>query len=309
MSAPASQARRPSVVASVVGSSRPISWINTAYPFAAAYLMSGGGVTATFVLGTIYFLVPYNLLMYGINDVFDYESDLRNPRKGGVEGIVLDRQMHRVTLWSAVLSNLPFLAALVWLAVAWPTWGGPAEISPVACLVTLAVSVFAVVAYSAPGLRFKERPVLDSLTSSTHFVSPAVVGLVYAGSSFSAPVLFTLAAFFLWGVASQAFGAVQDIEADREAGIGSIGTVFGASRTVLFAMGAYGVSALLMIGAGWPGVLAAVVPILYLVNIAPYRRLADADCERANAGWRRFLWLNIVSGFLITQLLIWIALR
>ncbi|MEP7763699.1 prenyltransferase [Sanguibacter sp. 25GB23B1] len=309
MNAETSQAHHPSVVASVIGSSRPISWINTAYPFAAAYLMSGGGVTATFVLGAIYFLVPYNLLMYGINDVFDYESDLRNPRKGGVEGIVLDRRMHRVTLWSAVLSNLPFLVALVWLAVAWPTWGGPDEISLAACLVTLAVSIFAVIAYSAPGLRFKERPVLDSLTSSTHFVSPAVVGLVYAGSSFSAPVLFTLAAFFLWGVASQAFGAVQDIEADREAGIGSIGTVFGASRTVRFAMAAYAVSALLMVGAGWPGVLAAVVPVLYLVNIAPFRRLTDADCERANAGWRRFLWLNIVSGFLVTQLLIWIALR
>lgn len=298
-----------SVVASVIGSSRPISWVNTAYPFAAAYLMSGGGISATFVVGTLYFLIPYNLLMYGINDVFDYESDLRNPRKGGVEGIVLDRRMHRVTLWSAVLSNLPFLVFFVAAAFAWPTFGGPEGISPAACLVTLAVSVFAVVAYSAPGLRFKERPVLDSLTSSTHFVSPAVVGLVYAGSSFSAPVVFTLAAFFLWGVASQAFGAVQDIEADREADIASIGTVFGASRTVLFAMAAYAASALLMIGAGWPGVLAAVVPVIYLVNIAPFRRLADADCERANAGWRRFLWLNMVSGFLVTQLLIWIALR
>jgi hypothetical protein len=78
---------------------------------------------------------------------------------------------------------------------------------------------------------------------------------------------------------------------------------------VLFAMAAYAASALLMIGAGWPGVLAAVVPVIYLVNIAPFRRLADADCERANAGWRRFLWLNMVSGFLVTQLLIWIALR
>ena len=154
-----------SVVASVIGSSRPISWVNTAYPFAAAYLMSGGGITATFVVGTLYFLVPYNLLMYGINDVFDYESDLRNPRKGGVEGIVLDRRMHRTTLWSAVLSNVPFLVFLVVAALAWPTLGGPSSVSPAACLVTLAVSVFAVVAYSAPGLRFKERPVLDSATS------------------------------------------------------------------------------------------------------------------------------------------------
>lgn len=27
----------------LVGASRPLSWVNTAYPFAAAYLMAGGG--------------------------------------------------------------------------------------------------------------------------------------------------------------------------------------------------------------------------------------------------------------------------
>src|SRR5690606_6648874 len=69
----------------LVGASRPISWVNTAYPFAAAYLVGGGRLDAVLLVGTLYFLVPYNLLMYGVNDVFDYESDLRNPRKGGVE--------------------------------------------------------------------------------------------------------------------------------------------------------------------------------------------------------------------------------
>ena len=69
--------------------SRPISWVNTAYPFAAAYLLAGGGIDWKFVVGTLFFLIPYNLLMYGVNDVFDYESDLRNPRKGGVEGALL----------------------------------------------------------------------------------------------------------------------------------------------------------------------------------------------------------------------------
>jgi 4-hydroxybenzoate polyprenyltransferase len=216
--------------------------------------------------------------------------------------VVLDRGLHRLTLWSAVLSTVPFLLFAVVAALV-------TDVDPLACLVSLAVSIAAVVAYSAPGLRFKERPVLDSLTSSTHFVSPAVVGLAYAGASPSAAVWVTLAAFFLWGVASQAFGAVQDIEADRAGGIASIATVFGAARTVRFAMACYLVSAALMLGAGWPGALAALVPLAYLVNIAGYRSLADADCESSNAGWRRFLWLNIVSGFLITQLLIWIALR
>lgn len=65
--------------------SRPLSWINTAYPFAAVYLLTTGRVDVALVVGTLFFLVPYNLAMYGINDVFDYESDLANPRKGGAE--------------------------------------------------------------------------------------------------------------------------------------------------------------------------------------------------------------------------------
>ena len=78
--------------------SRPLSWINTAYPFGAAWLLAGGDLGPTFWVGCLFFLIPYNLAMYGINDVFDYESDLRNPRKGGVEGDVLDRRVHRTVV-------------------------------------------------------------------------------------------------------------------------------------------------------------------------------------------------------------------
>src|SRR3712207_2425939 len=188
-------------------SSRPLSWVNTAYPFAAAYLLTAREVDLRLVLGTLFFLIPYNLAMYGINDVFDYESDLRNPRKGGVEGAMLDRSLHRATLWASAITTAPFLVALVLL-------GDPAS------WLVLAVSMFAVIAYSAPGLRFKERPFLDSVTSSTHFVSPAVYGLVLAGAEFTPSLLALLAAFFLWGVASHAFGAVQDIVGDRGARLG-----------------------------------------------------------------------------------------
>jgi 4-hydroxybenzoate polyprenyltransferase len=283
-------------VRQLLGASRPVSWVNTAYPFAAAALMAGGGLDATVVLGTLYFLVPYNLLMYGLNDVFDYESDLRNPRKGGIEGVVLSRRWHRLTVVAAVVSNVPFLAYLVAVGTA-------------ASTAVLAVSVLAVVAYSAPGLRFKERPLLDSATSSTHFVSPAVFGLVLAGGEPSRAAVAALAGFFLWGMASQAFGAVQDVEADRAAGIASVATWLGAARTVRLAMGLYGAGGVVAALAGWPGGLAGLLVLPYLASIAPYRSLTDAECERAHAGWQRFLWLNFVTGFLVTQLLIWVALR
>lgn len=254
--------------AHVLASSRPLSCVNTAYPFAVAYLLAGGRVDLAWVVGTLWCLVPYNLLMYGVNDVFDYESDIRNPRKGGAEGVVLDRALHRATLWSVVVSNLPFVVALVLLGDLRST-------------LVLAVSVFALVAYSAPELRFKERPFLDSLTSSTHFVSPAVLGIALAGGTFDPVILAALAGFFAWGVGSHAFGAVQDIEADRAGGIASIGTVLGARRTTGFALLAYLVSGLLLLALPWPSTLAAALVLPYLANVVPYQRLEDAECERA----------------------------
>lgn len=273
--------------------SRPVSWVNTAYPFAAAYFLATGRLDWVFVVGTLFFLIPYNLAMYGINDVFDYESDLLNARKGGVEGAVLDRRHHRFILWAAVVSTLPFLVVLAWV--------GDALANTV-----LAVSIFAVVAYSAPGLRFKERPFLDSITSSTHFVSPAVYGLALAHAPFTGAIMAVLVAFFLWGVASHAFGAVQDIVPDREGSIASIGTVLGARFTVCFAFAAYACAGVLMLWTAVP--LAAVLAVPYLLNVAPYLRVTDATSATVNAAWKRFLWLNYLTGFLVTLTLIWLIL-
>jgi len=280
------------VIRQLLTASRPLSWINTAYPFALALLLLQRPVDVLLlVIGTIYFLVPYNLAMYGINDVFDYESDLRNPRKGGVEGAVLDPRFHRPVLVAVAGTNVPFLVALVLL-------GGPAS------WVVLAISVFAVVAYSAKGLRFKERPVLDSITSSTHFVSPAVYAVALAGRAPDARTVLLLGAFLCWGMASHAFGAVQDIPADREAGIGSVATAVGARRTVVGAFALYAAAGVLAALSGWPTALAAVVALPYLAMCAPFLRIDDAHAEGANRGWRRFLVINYGAGFLVTMLAI-----
>lgn len=287
-------------VRELLAASRPYSWINTAYPFAAGYLMvTSGRVDAALVIGTVFFLVPYNLLMYGVNDVFDYASDLRNPRKGGIEGGLADPAVaavvHRRILLACAVVCTPFVVALLLLGDAAATW-------------TLVVVLFAVVAYSAPGLRFKERPVLDSFTSAMHFVGPLLYALVLAGADLSSITVWpVLAAFVAWGMASHAFGAVQDVRADREGGIASVATVLGAHATVVGATFGYLASSAFLLLLPWPGVLASVLPLLYAANTARFWSVRDEDCERANLGWRRFLVLNLPVGALVTLLLIWVA--
>lgn len=283
------------VIGQVVLSSRPISWINTAFPFAAAYLLTTGSVDALLIVGTLFFLVPYNLLMYGVNDVFDYESDLRNPRKGGSEGALLEPRLHRAVVWTGVVTAAPLIVAMLWLGGTGHPWSWA----------VLAVSLFAVFAYSVPGLRFKEVPVLDSITSSTHFVSPAVYGLAVAGAVPTLQLVAVVAAFFCWGMASHAFGAVQDVVPDREAGIASIATAFGARATVRIALGLWITAGVLMLATAWPGPLAALLVLPYIVTAWPYRSVSDAESGTANRGWRRFIALNYAVGFLVTMLLIW----
>lgn len=269
-------------------SSRPLSWINTAFPFAAGYLYFTETVDIFLLIGTLFFLIPYNLLMYGINDVYDYESDLKNPRKGGVEGAIVPKKFHALILSWSYLLPVPFVIALC-------------VINPSATGVLLAV-LFFVIAYSAKGLRFKELPFLDSITSSLHFVGPLIYALSVVGWPAQAwPAVIT---FFLWGIASQSLGAIQDVSADKAAGIRSIATVIGARSTAIFSYVAYFIACLLMLyQGGWAASAVALVGGAYLVNIVPVLKQPN-ESSLARRAWKRFLWINYCAGAVVTIILL-----
>ena len=269
--------------------SRPISWVNTAYPFAVGYIVASHSIDLVFLVGTIFFLVPYNLALYGINDVFDYESDMRNPRKGGVEGAVTPQNFHGTILWASALTSLPFILFL--------TVNGSLTSN-----ITLFFVIFFLIADSIKGLRFKEIPVLDSITSSFHFVGP----LIYALSLSSFPNDFWpyVIAFFAWGMASHALGAVQDIIPDREADLHSIATVFGAANTMRFAGLLYFFASCIVATQGKHSFVVGILGLLYFLNVLPYIKLNTKQSAKANVAWKRFLKLNYVAGMIITLLLL-----
>lgn len=272
-------------------SSRPISWINTAFPFAVAYYLSTDQVDINLIVGTLFFLIPYNLLMYGVNDVFDYESDLRNPRKGGIEGALLHPRYHQRTLLAAFALAAPFVFYLLLV--------GSLESNAWLMLV-----LFSVIAYSIKGLRFKEIPFLDSITSALHFVGPMWFGLALAGAAIDQTILLISASFFLWGMASHAFGAVQDIKADKAASIGSIATMIGARPTVALAMLMYLAAGVMALYLPDRFSQAAIAAIPYLIVVGRELSITDENCERANRGWKWFIYLNFFAGAIVSALII-----
>ncbi len=101
-------------------------------------------------------------------------------------------------------------------------------------------------------------------------------------------------------MASHAFGAVQDVIADREAGISSIATVFGARPTVWIAAILYTLAGVFMLLTPWPLQLTAIIAPAYLAAVLPFVTVSDDTAFRANKGWRWFLALNFFSGAVVT---------
>ena len=278
----------------VLVASRPFWWINTSAPFFAGYLVATSSFSINLIIGTFYFLFPYNLFMYGVNDIFDYESDIKNPSKTGIDGSVLAKSKHpKLWFWVAI-TNLPFwIYFLLSGSCGANTW--------------LIVIIFMALAYSVKYLRFKEIPLLDSFTSAFHYTSPFLYGIFYGGGQeWYLPAYLT---FYIWVMSNHAFGAIQDITPDRQAGIGSVATVLGASKTIWLVLVGYTVSAVLpLVFYGWYGIIVSILlsPYVFLVAQTLPKRSNDlAPIFRTN--WKKFLYVNYLVGFLLSMYLIILA--
>ncbi len=264
--------------------SRPLFWFNTAVPVAWGWLLSGRRLDLPTVLLIAYFTFPYNLLLHGVNDRFDYESDLRNARKDSAEGALLVHPGNFRRLTRLMLAwNLPALPLLLALR------------SPAAALAFAALLALSV-AYSAPP-RLKGRPGLDSLANVLYAGSLLVSALAHR----VAPTPWAaVGAFALWAIASHAFTAIQDLPADRAAGIRTVAVALGATPTALLALALYlaGAATLRAVPA------LALLFIVYAGLVAAFL-LGGRSFELAHRLYRAFFSLNIAAGAAITLALIW----
>lgn len=271
--------------------SRPFWWVATAVPFFVGYLTHGAHFSWPLAVVTFYFLFPYNLLMYGLNDIFDYESDMRNPRKAGIEGAVLAKSKH-LSLFLVILAlNIPYVLYIH-------------SIGHRLSDIWLAFMLLMVVVYSVKGIRFKEIPVVDSLVSAFHYTSPFLFGVVLAFNRLGWIGAFL--PFYVWAVGNHAFGAIQDIKPDREAGIESIATRLGSSATLWFVVACYAIASVLPIYFfGGVGIVPAVVLLSYVLLAArclPFRKKHEFGVFRRS--WRLLTYMNYINGAILSIYLI-----
>ncbi|WP_135805276.1 prenyltransferase [Halorussus marinus] len=250
--------------------SRPRFWFYLAGPVVVGVAFGASTTADLFAPEAValfaYFLVPANVYLYGVNDAFDAEIDETNPKKENREaryrgGLAVGAVVAVCGVAGAALVAVLPLGASVWVAG------------------FLALGF----AYSAPPLRFKTTPLLDSVSNGLYVLPGAAAFAAVAGRQ---PPVLALAGGWLWAMAMHTFSAVPDIEPDRRAGIRTTATLLGERATLaycagcwLLAAGAFGAIDL------WAGALLAVYPALAV-------GVAETDVDVARAYW----WFPAING-------------
>jgi 4-hydroxybenzoate polyprenyltransferase len=236
-----------------------------------------------FLVFALFFLFPANLLIYGVNDIFDYETDVLNAKKRGYEDLVPPDERRSLTKF-VLLFCAPFVPALVYL--------------PILSLWALLAFLFFSVFYSAPPIRAKARPILDS-AFNVLYIFPGVFAYFLTGGQRFSWILFLGA--WAWAMAMHAYSAVPDISADKEAGVPTVATFLGFKGTIVLCGLLYAGSALCaLITLKWLSIL--LVGVYLDLMVLSLRSASEAGVMKI---YRFFPLVNTLAGAAIFWFILW----
>ena len=207
-------------ITEIIKISRPKFWLYTAGPFLVGYAAAAPSLSVflnfQFWIRLIYFLIPANIYLYGINDLFDTDTDQFNPKKGTKESRFLRSK------------STPLIIAL-----------GICTIITI-CYIQLSISIteqrllmiFFLLStfYSAPPLRFKASPIVD-FTSNVLYIIPGLIGYnIIIGQL---PPVWAIIGGWCWSGAMHLYSAIPDINADTKANLNTSAVTFGKTNSMI----------------------------------------------------------------------------
>lgn len=255
--------------------SRPVLWINTIGTTVVGMWLAGYLWDWRVLPILIWVTFPFNLLIYGINDIFDQETDNINARKGGYEGAHIFPNEVKPIWITTVLTNVPFLIyfalTLPWQATAW----------------MVAYALFFTF-YSAPPLRFKARKYLDALSNTDYAFPLAFVPLALGVE----PNWWLVVGLMAWSVAKHAYDAIQDIPQDSDTGIVTTAVHLGVKKTAIWSAIWWAISIALFAVVNIP--VALVNAIIAYLLVAPLFK--EPTPEKAHSLYKYSIAFPYVAG-------------
>lgn len=199
--------------------SRPKFWIYLAGPYliGCAYFVDSvmQFFNLSFFAHAFFFLIPANIILYGVNDIYDREVDEKNKRKVTEEARVTQEGERKLKY--AIFASFLYAFALL-------------LINNLTASLILILFVVLSLFYSAKPLRFKTKPFLDFSSNILYFL-PFV--FVYAKFTNSIPPFSFMLLGYLWTSAMHLYSAAVDIKSDIDAGIKTSATVFGPKLSLV----------------------------------------------------------------------------
>lgn len=266
----------------IVFLSRPRFWMYVLGTFLVGVIASGNlflyDATTTLVLIAfgVFFSLPANVFIYGVNDIYDYQTDILNDKKVKYESVV-KIEKHR-NLWVIIGILLTPLLPLFFIANL-PT------------ILALLLFLFTGLFYSASPIRAKSKPPLDVVFSAIIYVSPALVGFFITGNTNIQ--WLAVVGGLIWAFGMQTYSAIPDIDADRKSGVNTLAVILGEKKALWFCLIAYAISAL--IGFYYVGFISIGFGIVYITMVL----LSLKNISKLFKYYTYFPLINVISGALL----------
>ncbi len=202
--------------------SRPIMWV----PIILAYFVGIGHYSNMLkplpIIELLLFTFPLNYFLYAINDYYDRDTDLLNPRKsGGTQGgVITPYEMSEVKKTVAI----PALVAL----------GIAIFLQQLDHFMLMSLFIFLCFAYSSKYIRLKGIPILDGFASAAIYLLPALIA--YTTHSRLITLNWHYIFLILPVCGAHVISTLTDREADLQANINTTGVVFGEFKTLLYVL-------------------------------------------------------------------------
>lgn len=268
--------------------SRPKFWGYLAGTFLVGYTLGINSLqefyTPVFFVLLGFFLFPANLLLYGINDLFDQDTDAFNKKKTVYEHRLLKKETR------ALLISL-FFCLLISVSIFF-------LLPSLLTRILFVLFIFLSASYSMPPLRFKSKPLVDSI-SNILYILPGVIGyLVVSNQSLNWRILI---ASSCWAIAMHLFSAIPDIQADKKAHLTTSAIFFGKTFSLFLCSILWFAFSLVALNQSqiFPlSLLTIIYPIIPLLLILR-KKLPIIEIY-----WY-FPWINNFLGFILFGWLIW----
>jgi len=241
-------------VKKAISISRPIFWLAPPAAYTIGIIL-GGTMRGPFENWEILLLTfPVSFFLYGINDVYDFESDKKNPRKGGFWGVKLDKE------------DIPWVKKTALFFVMLMLGTALVTLNPMHIFFAV-LGVLICYYYSAPPLRLKSRPVIDSLVSGAYAYVCFGLGASLSGSTLYLHPYVFLATLCVSGI--HAITTIMDMDSDKKIGETTFATVLGPRAPAVFSFSVFAIGLVAFLNSGYESLL-SLVTICFATALAGF---------------------------------------